>query len=680
MELLRGVQGFLHGCDYNPDQWLDRPDILERDTALMQKAGINCVSLGIFSWALLEPEEGVYRFDWLDQVIDRLWKAGIRVILATPYGARPAWMAQRYPEVLRVDSRFRRQHFGERHNHCPSSPVYRARVQAIDSALAQRYAGHPAVFLWHLSNEFSGECWCPLCQENFRAWLKRRYGTLDRLNSRWWANFWSMRYTDWSQIEPPSPIGQQDNLSLQLDWRRFSTFQCKEFIRMEAAAVHSAQPALPVTANLMENFYDYDYFDLAEALDIVSWDSYPAWHTRDDSQVACGTAMQHDLMRSLKRQHFLLMESAPSQVNWHAVNKLKKPGVHLLSSLQALAHGSDSVQYFQWRKGRGGSEAFHGAVVSHDGRDDTRTFRQVAAVGEALRRLSPLLNAPDQLARVCMLYDWDARWALSFVQAGRRGDMDYTRAVQAHYRALWKRGIKVDFRDQRGLDDLSGYSLVIAPMLFLSKEGTAEKIRDFVSQGGCFLTTYASFVVGESNLAHLGDTPFGLTELLGLRAEELDALCDNERNSMVSDDGRSFPLQRLCELPVVSDAEVLARYGSDFYAGQPCLTRHRYGSGWGYYLAADAEEEGLDWLYGQLAQSLGLDCALPGLALPAGVTCQERGGAVFLQNYTAQGQQLALPFACRELLSGALLPAGPAELPAYGVWVLQQPEVGAWTK
>ena len=264
---------FLHGGDYNPDQWLNCPEILERDVQLMQQAHVNCVSVGIFSWALLEPEEGRYNFAWLDQVIDRLWKGGIHVILATPSGARPAWMAQKYPEVLRMSKQLERNHFGGRHNHCMTSPVYREKVRAINHALAERYSKHPAVVLWHLSNEYSGDCYCPLCQEKFRTWLREKYGTLDNLNEKWWTGFWSMRYTDWSQIEPPSPRGQMSNPAMLVDWRRFSTQQCKDFMTMERDTVKAVNPELLCTANLMERFWDYDYFSLGEAMDVISWDA-----------------------------------------------------------------------------------------------------------------------------------------------------------------------------------------------------------------------------------------------------------------------------------------------------------------------------------------------------------------------------------------------------------------------
>lgn len=411
------IKGLLHGADYNPEQWLDRPDILAKDIELMKQTQCNVMSVGIFSWSTLEPVEGQFQFEWLDHVLDNLAANGISVFLATPSGARPAWLSEQYPDVLRVNSARVKQLHGERHNHCYSSPNYREKVTIINTKLAERYSQHPAVIGWHVSNEYGGDCHCHYCQTEFREWLKNKYGCLDNLNKLWWSTFWSHTYTRWEQIESPSPIGENSIHALKLDWKRFCTDRVANFCAHEIAPLKSINPDLPTTANLMEYFYDYNYWELAKSIDVVSWDSYPLWHRdSDEAALACYTGMYHDLMRTLKNQPFLLMESTPSQTNWQPITKLKKDGVHLLSSLQAVAHGSDSVQYFQWRKSRGSVEKFHGAVIDHVGHANTRTGREVTAVGEYLQQINAVAGTGTQ-AEVAIIFDWETVGLSMMLQA-----------------------------------------------------------------------------------------------------------------------------------------------------------------------------------------------------------------------------------------------------------------------
>ena len=637
----------LHGADYNPDQWLHDPDILRQDIELMKKAGCNVMSVGIFAWAALEPEEGQYHWEWLDHVIDSLYENGISVILATPSGARPAWLAQRYPEVLRVTSDRRRIRFGARHNHCYTSPVYREKVGLLNRKLAERYSRHPAVILWHISNEYGGECHCELCQEAFRNWLKRKYRALDELNRQWWTAFWSHTYTDWSQIESPGPLGEQSIHGLNLDWRRFVTDQTIDFMKHEIACVKAVNPELPATTNFMYYYDGLNYFKFRDEIDIVSWDSYPTWHKADDFDTALDTAMYHDLMRSIKKQPFLLMESTPSTTNWQGVSKLKKPGMHLLSSLQAVAHGSNSVQYFQWRKSRGSSEKFHGAVVSHDGSGDTRVFREVARVGQLLQQLSEVAGTSVR-SEAAIVYDWENKWAVEDAQGPRNKGMGYKDEVQLHYRALKKLGLNVDFVDMEG--DIDGYKLVIAPMLYMLRGGFEQKLRRFVQQGGTLVMTYWSGIVNENDLVFLGGAPHDLTDVLGIVSEEIDSLYDHERNcgSVLAghDPGGlqgSYECHTLCDLVHLRGAEALMAYGEDFYAGRPVLTRNRFGLGEAYYIGSRFEQRFYDDFYGELSRTLQLARPLD-LEFPRGVYAAERSNeqvqVVFIHNFTQAEQVL----------------------------------------
>lgn len=641
----------LHGADYNPEQWLHDPQVLRQDIEYMKKAGCNVMSVGIFSWAALEPEEGKYNWEWLDGVIDSLYENGISVFLATPSGARPAWLAQKYPEVLRVGNDRQRNLYGGRHNHCYTSPVYREKIAQLNEGLAKRYAKHPAVKLWHISNEYGGECHCDLCQAAFRQWLQKKYGTLDNLNAQWWTTFWSHTYTDWSQIESPAPHGENATHGMNLDWRRFVSDQTLDFMKHEIAAVKAMNPELPATANFMYYYNGLNYFKFKDAIDIVSWDNYPTWHKKSDFDIAVDTAMNHDIMRSIKRQPFLLMESSPSMTNWQSVSKLKKPGMHILSSLQAVAHGSNSVQYFQWRKSRGSSEKFHGAVVSHDSSSDTRVFKEVAELGSILEKLSDVA-ATNCHAEAAIVYDWENKWAIEDSQGPRNKDMGYIEEVQSHYRALLKQGITTDFVDMEC--DIDSYKIVIAPMLYMLRAGFEHKLRTFVEQGGTLVLTYWSGIVNENDLVFQGEAPHHLTDVMGVVSEEIDGLYDYERNAgqvvqhiaglEQSALAGTYSCSKLCDLLQLKGAEALMLYEDDFYAGRPALTRHGYGKGTSYYVSSHFEVAFYDDFYHDLAASVSLYKPITA-ALPEGVYATVRSNDkkeyLFVHNFT--GKPAAMP-------------------------------------
>ncbi|WP_309122156.1 beta-galactosidase [Paenibacillus sp.] len=664
---------FMHGADYNPDQWLHAPEVLKEDIRLMKLSHSNVMAVGIFAWAALEPEEGVFTFEWLDKTLDDFAANGLYAWLATPSGARPAWMSQKYPEVLRVGANRVRNLHGARHNHCYTSPVYREKVAIMNRKLAERYAHHPAVVGWHISNEFGGECHCEYCQEAFREWLKRKYGTLEALNHAWWNAFWAHTITDWSQISSPAPHGEMAVHGMNVDWRRFVTDQTIDFYRWEEAPLKAANPALPATANMMDLFDGLDYWKFAEAVDVVSWDAYPTWHAEaSEAQVASWFAFNHDLFRSLKGKPFMLMESTPSLTNWQPVSKLKRPGMHKLSSMQAVAHGSDTVQYFQWRKSRGSSEKFHGAVVDHVGHEHTRVFRDVTEVGETLEKLSGEVLGAGTDARVAIVFDWDNRWAIRDAQGPRNMGVHYEQTVVQHYRAFWELGISVDVVSRHA--DLSAYKLVVAPMMYMLDVAAGRKFEAYVEAGGTLVTTYWSGIVDENDLCHLGGFPGPLRKTLGLWSEEIEGLHPHDANGFVYG-GAAYESHELCDLIHSEGAEVLATYESDFYAGRPALTVNRFGRGKAYYLATRAKEPFYERFYAQLAAEAGVKRVLEA-DLPAGVTAQARTDGeneyVFVMNFSGAPQTVALDGrAYVDLVNGGSV-TGALELPTNGIRMLKR--------
>lgn len=678
---MQNIPFFLHGGDYNPDQWRHVPGTVDKDFELFPMAGINSLSLGIFSWSALEPEEGRFEFGWLDDIMDRAEKRGMKIVLATPSGAKPNWLAAQCPEVRRMTGdgvhEPTREQQCRRHNHCPTSPIYRRKVLQIDEALAARYGSHPALALWHISNELNGECHCPLCLAAFRDWLRAKYGSLKALNEAWWTGFWSHTYTDWSQI------GAIDFSidGLVLDWKRFVTEQTASFIRCEAEVLRRHSPEIPVTTNLMGFYEGLDYSRLAREIDIVSWDNYPQYHERpgETERLAAFTSLTHDYMRSLKRgKPFLMMESSPGPVNWWHHNRLLRPGQHRMKSLQAIAHGSDSVQYFQIRKGRGGSEKFHGAVIDHEGTGGTRMFREVAQVGRDLQALQPVLGSTVR-PKVAIVFDRESDWALK----ASFGPLDsiknsYADTVATHYIPFWKRGIPVDIVD--GDSTLDGYSMVVAPCLFLLRDGFAERIERFVADGGTFVATWLTGIVNSTGLCFTGGFPGPLRKLLGVWAEEIDYLYDDERNSVVPVPGNSLGLSGnfgtsvVCDVVHAEGAETVATYGRDFYAGSPALTVNRFGKGEAWYLATRGDAALLDALHGTLARRLSIPRAIDS-DLPDGVSAGMREGAggeryTFVVNYASEPRAVDLgPAARHDLLDGATK-SGIVELAPFGVMVL----------
>lgn len=669
---------FLHGGDYNPDQW--SPEIWDEDMRLMREAHCNAMSVGIFSWVKVEPEAGRYEFDWLDEIMDRLADNDSWAVLATPTAAHPAWMSQKYPEILRTGvDRIRRRHRG-RVNYCLSSPIYREKCRQIASKLAERYADHPALLVWHIHNEYGGACYCKSCEQTFRDWLQGKYESLDELNEKWWTAFWGHTYTDWSQIEAPGgPYGEGSIMGQTLDWKRFVTDQMASLIRNEAEVLREHTPEVPITTNFMGTYPGLNYWRLAEEIDVISWDAYPKYHDRpSDRRTAVEFSFRHDINRCMKGgRPFMLMESTPSSTNWMPVMKLKRPGVHRLSSLQAVAHGADTVQYFQWRKSRGGAEKFHGAVVDHAGHENTRVFREVAEVGSILEQLDPVIGTSVR-PEVGLIYDWENRWAIEGA-AGPRKEVNYEGICHDHYRPFWERSIPVDVIEMDC--SFESYRLLVAPMLYMIRPGVSERLEDFVRQGGTLVITYWSGIVDENDRCFLGGWPGPLRELAGIWSEEMDVLYDDESNRVEMEEGNSLGLQGsygtriFCDLVREEDAEVLARYAEDFYAGRPALTVNQFGEGQVYYVAFQDDGEFLDDFYGSLSEELRLKRTLE-TELPEGVTAQVRrdgeGEFVFLLNFNDESVNIPLgDDKFGDLLTGREV-EDLVSIPAYGSLVLER--------
>ena len=582
----------LYGGDYNPNQW--PREIWAEDMDLFKKAGINSATVNVFSWAKLQPDENTYDFSELDDIIAMLSENGIDIVLATATGAMPAWMAKKYPEVTRVDFEGRRHKFGQRHNHCPNSLVWQKYAARLAGELAKRYGSNPHVVCWHINNEYNTGCYCENCEKAFRIWLREKYGTLEAVNAAWNTEFWGHTFYDWDEIVAPNDLSDGMGFGftrktafagISIDYDRFLSDSLLENYKLERDAIRKYDKETPITTNLMGTYKGLDYFKWAKEMDIVSWDNYPAYNTPWSF-----TAMRHDLMRGLKDAPFMLMEQTPSQQNWQPYNSLKKPGQMRAQSYQTIAHGADTIQFFQLRRSKGACEKFHGAVIAHSGSGDTRVFKECAQLGEELKKLGAETLRAKNTSEVGIIFDWDNYWALEYT-SGPNVDLKYVDQIHQYYQYFYEHHIPVDMIPVDG--DLSRYKAICAPVLYMVKEGVAEALEAFVEAGGTLITGMMSGIVDQSDNVHLGGYPGPLRRLCGIWAEEIDALAPEQSNTLRFSDGTEAQCKLLCDIIRPEGAETLAAYGGDFYEGTPAVTKNSFGKGTVYYVGTQPDHDGI---------------------------------------------------------------------------------------
>ncbi|UFU03491.1 beta-galactosidase [Ruania suaedae] len=670
----------LYGGDYSPEQWTS--EVWEADDAAFDQARIDTLTLGVFTWSLLQPGEDTYDFTALDTAVERAVARGRTLVLATATGAMPPWLGHTYPEVNRVDFEGRRHSYGQRHNHCPSSPVFQRLSTALAERIAERYAGTPGLVAWHVGNEYGGpdgSCYCDLCGEAYRGWLAERYGSLEALNEAWNTTFWSHRYSDFAQIQVPNALSEHwkgpNHTAFQgntLDYRRFMSEALLANYRAEKERIRRHDTETPVTTNFMGAFRPLDYHRWSEELDFASWDNYPPGR---DQHVRM--AFTHDLMRGLKDgTPFWVMEQTPTITASRGVNPVKRPGVLGLWSWQGIAHGADAMLYFQMRASRGACEKFHGAVLDHAGRTDTRPFREIAALGDELERLGDAVLGARTPARVALIFDWDNWWTTEMTD-GLNRNVSYLATALRYYGAVHAAGADVDVVPMTA--DLSGYDVVLAPLLHLLKGDVAERLHAVATRGGTVVTSFWAGRVDESTNAYPMDAPGPLAPTFGLRVEEIDSAEPGVTNpvtlSLRAGEVVS-PADQVMELIVTEGADVVGIYGSDFYAGTPAVTRHRVGEGAGWYIGAGLEAAGLGAIMHEILDGYGLVGPYAG-RLEHAVREREAGGGRrrvhFLLHHGETTAEVTAHVGGIDLLTGENVQAGQVlRFEPAGVLVLQE--------
>ena len=596
---------FLYGGDYNPDQW--PKETWSKDIHIFKQAEINSATINIFSWALLEPKENRFDFSKLDKIVEELSEANFKIVMGTSTAAMPAWMFKKYPDVARVDYQGRRHVFGQRHNFCPNSKNYQRLAGNLVEEIAKHYQNNPNIVVWHVNNEYGGNCYCENCQNAFRSWLKDKYQTLANLNKAWNMNVWSHTIYDWDEIVVPNELGDACGpdgsntivAGLSIDYLRFQSESLQNLFKMEKQIIKKYDLETPVTTNfhsLPNKMIDYQKW--AKDQDIISYDSYPTYDAP-----AYKPAFLYDLMRSLKHQPFMLMESAPSQVNWQPYSPLKRPGQMAATELQAVAHGADTVQFFQLKQAVGGSEKFHSAVIAHSQRTDTRVFKELVDLGHKLKRAGSTILGSTINAKVGIVFDWSNFWSYEYV-AGISQDMDYVDSILDYYRQFYERNIPTDIISVD--DDFSKYDLIVAPVLYMVKDGLAEKINDYVAKGGNFITTYMSGMVDSTDNVYLGGYPGPLKNVTGIWVEESDAVVPGHITT-ISLKGKDYKAGFVCDLIHPEQAKALAKYSNEFYAGTPAITENKYGQGKAWYIGTRLDHIGLTQLFNHIVLESNID-------------------------------------------------------------------------
>ena len=601
-----------YGGDYNPDQWPE--EVWDDDVRLMKKAGVNLVSVGIFSWAKIETSEGVYDFDWLDRIIDKLGEAGIAVDLASATASPPMWLTQAHPEVLWKDYRGDVCQPGARQHWRPTSPVFREYALKLCRAMAEHYKGNPYVVAWHVSNEYGCHNrfdYSEDAERAFRKWCEERYGTIDAVNDAWGTAFWAQRMNDFSEIVPPRFIGDGNfmNPGKLLDFKRFSSDALKAFYIAERDALAEITPDLPLTTNFMVSASGsvLDYDDWGDEVDFVSNDHYFIPGEAHLDELAFSASLVDGIAR---KDPWFLMEHSTSAVNWREINYRKEPGQLVRDSLAHVAMGADAVCYFQWRQSKAGAEKFHSAMVSHAG-EDSAVFRDVCELGADLNKLSDegILGSRLAKSRVAVVFDYESEWATEHTATPTQ-HVHHVDEPLAWFRALADQGVTADVVPVRGAWD--GYEMVVLPSVYLLPEETTRRVRDYVVGGGRLVVTYYTGISDEKDHVWFGGYPGSIRDVVGVRVEEFMPMGDDftgvPDHLDLSNGAVAHDIADVIG-SVDGTATVLATFKDDPWTGMdgvPAIVANTFGEGRSVYVGARLGREGLALSLPEILESLGM--------------------------------------------------------------------------
>lgn len=677
------------GVDYYPEHWVypyagteNKPEACwEEDAQMMQAAGVNVARLGEFTWGLCEPKEGVYDFAWLRRAMDVLAAHDIKTVLGTPTAAPPIWLCQAHPEILPVDDCGLVRREGTRRAICLNSDLYWNYSRKIVTAMAKALGDHPSLIAWQVDNGIGGHyteaSFNADTRNDWHRWLEAKYETIERLNQLLGLRQWGQIVSAWDQVPMPWKAPTTHNPALLLDWNRFCSDTIVSFVKMQVGLLHELSPGRPVTTNLRPLKHRFNHFDLAEVLDFVSIESTAAIRAKS-AELAC----EIDLLRSLKKTDvrspdgeagFWVIEHKAGNVNWQDVNSLVRPGILRMFTYQLISRGADAILFFPWRQPRIGSEKFHGAVLQHHRRKQSRVYREVAQLGEEVKLLAPAIKGTRVVPEVCILFSHENEWAL---QQPKQPNQNFSlrEHIQLFYNALHDRNIPVDFAQPS--EDLSRYRLVIAPSLHLMSGAEADRLKLYVQTGGTLVATFNTGLVDEHHIAPDNGFPHDLTDLFGLEVVEFDQLPPGEENHLTFkgsfQTSHLHPARLWCDLIEPGECQILSTYAKDFYAGKPAMTLNTFGLGKAVYIGTLSHQHFYYDLVTWLRQLCGLH---PLLKVPETIeiSMRQREGenVFFVLNHQNSSIRLHFYKPIHEFLTGQSL-VGNVDIPPHGVLVLDE--------
>jgi beta-galactosidase len=677
------------GVDYHPEQWVypyggtpEKPEAAwERDAELMLNTGVNVVRIGEFTWGLCEPEEGKSNFDWMNRVMDILRKAGIKVVLATPTSAPPIWLTKKHPEILPVDERGLTLREGTRRAACLNSDNYWAHSKRIVEAMGKALGQHPALIAWQIDNglgsHFTEASFNEDTRRDWHGWLEAKFDTVERMNQLMGLRHFGQVVTSWNQVPMPMKAPTTHNPALVLNWCRFCSDTIVQFVKMQADVLKELSPDRPVTTNLRPLLHRFDHFDLAEVIDFVSIESTSVLKPKS-AELAC----EIDMLRSLKKTNvktpdgdtgFWVMEQKAGNVSWQDVNSLVRPGVLRMFTYQLVSRGAAAILFFRWRQPRFGTEKFHGAVLPHSGRTDSRVFKEVSQLGDEMKLLAPAIKGTQVQADTCILYSHDNDWTLQQPMQPNK-HFSLREHIQLFYNAFHDRNIPVDFA--RPAEDLSRYKLVIAPSLHLLSGGEADRLKLYVQNGGTLVSTFNTGLVDENGMAPDTGYPHDMTDLFGLEVLEFDQLPPGEENHLTFKG--TFPTTHLhpakvwCDIIEPKGCQILAEYAKDFYAKRPAITMNTFGLGKAIYIGTMSHQH----FYNDLLTWLRQLCNLhPLLKVPDNIEVSMRQKddtkVYFLLNHQSSPLRIQFYKPMHDFLTGNTF-SGNYDLHPHGVLVLDE--------